>query len=69
MRVKIKLLTKREIEAPNALLPKSAFFTRFESKLSKNEASVSIATKIKIPPKTSDNSKSELSQLLIYAPI
>jgi hypothetical protein len=33
IKVKIKLLTKSEIEAPKALLPKSTFLTRLESKL------------------------------------
>ena len=63
------LKPREELCAPKVLLPKSALLTPLESKLSKYEEINSIATKIKLPPKTSDNCRFELSHLLIYAPI
>ncbi len=69
IKVKIKLLTKSDIAAPKALLPKSAFFIWLFNKFCRNDAIVNIATKIIIPPNTSDNCKFEFNQLLMYAPI
>ena len=69
IKVKIKLLTKNDIATPKALLPKSELFIRLFKKFCKNDAIVNIATKIIIPPNTSDNCKFEFNQLLMYAPI
>ena len=69
IKVRIKLLTKSDIAAPKALLPKSEVFIRLFNKFCRNDAIVNIATNIIMPPNTSDNCRFEFNQLLMYAPI
>ena len=69
IKVRIKLLTKSHMAAPKALLPKSEVFIRLFNKFCRNDAIVNIATKIIMPPNTSDNCRFEFNQLLMYAPI